>query len=350
VTTWVGRPATEIAAAVRAGDITARAVVAEHVARIRAGNHRLGAFRVIREMRALAEADTVDAHPDRAVLPLAGVPLAVKDNTAVRGEVARSGSAATPGDPAAADHEVVRRLRAAGAVVVGLSSMPELGIFPMNDSVFGVARNPWCPQRTPGGSSGGSAAAVAAGMVPLAQGNDGLGSLRIPAACCGLVGVKPGADVVPPPFPDEGPWFGPAENGALATTVADASLLLAVLADRPEWAEVTVPDRRLRIAVSTSAGTGSPVHRDAKSAVRATAAVLADAGHQVWPDRGPTEGWTEGRSCGPISAGPPQMRITIRSRSASPSSHRRMVPLLRKSDHECGRSPTRWLPGSWSLL
>src|SRR5262249_1267507 len=148
-------------------------------------------------------------------------PLAVKDNTAVAGETARSGSAATPEEPAAADHEVVRRLHAAGAVVVGLSSMPELGLFPMADSVYGTVRNPWCPERTPGGSSGGAAVAVAAGMVPLAQGNDGLGSIRIPAACCGLIGLKPGTGQVPPPFGEREAWFGLAENGPLATTVAD---------------------------------------------------------------------------------------------------------------------------------
>src|SRR5918997_1190527 len=144
---WLGCPATEIAAAVRAGDVTARAVVAEHLARIRAINDELHAFRVVREQHALAEADFVDARADRADLLLAGVPLAVKDNTAVAGEAPRCGSAATPDEPAAVDHEVVRRLRAAGAVVVGISSMPDLGLFPMDDSVYGIARNPWCPER-----------------------------------------------------------------------------------------------------------------------------------------------------------------------------------------------------------
>jgi amidase len=176
---------------------------------------------------------------------------------------------------------VVRLLRAAGAVIVGISSMPELGIFPMNDSVYGIAHNPWCPQRTPGGSSGGAAVAVAAGMVPLAQGNDGLGSIRIPAACCGLVGVKPGTGMIPPPFDQGDPWFGMAENGALATAVADAALLLAVMAKRPGWAEVSAPDRPLRVAVSTQPGSGLPVDREYKNATQATGKILAEAGHDV---------------------------------------------------------------------
>ena len=278
---WAGRRATEIAAAVRSGEVTARAVVAEHLARIRAINGELGAFRAIRQQQALVEAGVVDARADRADLPMAGVPVAVKDNTAVAREAIRSGSAATPDKPAAADHEVVRRLRAAGAVVVGLSSMPELGLFPMGDSVYGITRNPWRLERTPGGSSAGAAVAVAAGMVPLAQGNDGLGSIRIPAACCGLVGLKPGPGVIPPPFEKNNPWFGLAEHGPLATTVADAALLFAVMADRPKWAQVATPDRPLRVAVSTRAGTGPPVDRQYKIAARTAGEVLADAGHHV---------------------------------------------------------------------
>lgn len=97
---------------------------------------------------------------------------------------------------------------------------------------------------------------MAAGMVPRAQGNDGLGSIRIPAACCGLVGFKPGTGVVPAPFDEGESWFGMAENGPLATTVADAALLLAVMADRPEWTEVAALDRPLRVAVSTRPGSG----------------------------------------------------------------------------------------------
>ncbi len=168
----------------------------------------------------------------------------------------------------------------AGAVVVGLTRVPELCVFGATDSTFGVTRNPWDRARTPGGSSGGSAAAVAAGMVAAAHGNDGMGSIRIPAACCGLVGLKPGHGVVPSGI-GNGSWFGMAENGPLATTVADCALLLSVMADRPELASPAEPGR-LRVALSTRAP--SPLVRvDAAwaAAARETGALLAGAGHTV---------------------------------------------------------------------
>ncbi|CAM5373276.1 Glutamyl-tRNA(Gln) amidotransferase subunit A, chloroplastic/mitochondrial [Streptomyces violaceorubidus] len=192
MTDWAGRTAVEIAAAVREKRATPREVVAEHLARIERLDGRVGAFRAVRAQAALAEAEEVAARGDLGELPLAGVPVAVKDNLAVRGESTRVGSAATPHTPADADHVTVARLRAAGAVVVGLTNVPELCVFGTTEGVLGTARNPWDPARSAGGSSGGSAAAVAAGMVPLALGNDGMGSLRIPAANCGLVALKPG--------------------------------------------------------------------------------------------------------------------------------------------------------------
>jgi amidase len=189
---WVGRSAVEIAAAVRERRVAPREVVAAHLARIARLDGRIGAFRAVRAEAALAEAGALGERADLSALPLAGVPVAVKDNLAVRGEATRAGSAATPEAPAAADHVTVARLRAAGAVVVGVTNVPELCVFNTTDGVYGTARNPWDPARSAGGSSGGSAAAVAAGMVPLALGNDAMGSLRIPAAVCGLVTVKPG--------------------------------------------------------------------------------------------------------------------------------------------------------------
>lgn len=230
MTDWAGRTAAEIAAAVRGRRATPREVVQAHLDRIARLDGRIGAFRRVRAGAALAEADEVGARSDLTGLPLAGVPVAVKDNLAVRGESVRVGSAATPDTPAGADHVTVARLRAAGAVVVGLTNVPELCVFGTTEGVHGTARNPWDPARSAGGSSGGSAAAVAAGMVPLALGNDGMGSLRIPAANCGLVTVKPGHGVVPAGI-GEGDWFGLAENGPLATTVEDARLMLTVLAD-----------------------------------------------------------------------------------------------------------------------
>ncbi|MFG2720238.1 amidase [Streptomyces sp. NPDC048416] len=231
MTAWAGRTAVEISRAVRRGEVTPRQVVAEHLARIAGDDGRVGAFRVVRAGAALAEADAVGARSDLARLPLAGVPVAVKDNVPVRGESTRNGSAATSQAPAAEDHVTVARLRAAGAVVVGLTHVPELCVFGTTDGVHGIARNPWDPTRTAGGSSGGSAAAVAAGFVPLALGNDGMGSLRIPAAHCGLIGLKPGTGRVPRDL--GGGWYGMSENGPLATTVADARLMFSVLAGEP---------------------------------------------------------------------------------------------------------------------
>ncbi|MEU6510967.1 amidase family protein [Streptomyces sp. NPDC046942] len=276
---WAGRTAAEIAAAVRAKEVTPREVVAEHLARIERLDGRVGAFRKVRSEAALAEADELASRADLAELPLAGVPLAVKDNLAVRGEAHRDGSAATPGTPADEDHVTVARLRAAGAVVVGLTNVPELCVFGTTEGVYGTTRNPWDLSRTAGGSSGGSAAAVAAGLVPLALGNDGMGSLRIPAANCGLVTLKPGHGVVPAGI-GHGDWFGMAENGPLATTVEDLRLMLDVLAGSalPRASEPV----SLRVAVALrSPLAGISVSRPYTTAVREAAGVLARGGHQV---------------------------------------------------------------------
>src|SRR6185437_4573588 len=237
---WIGRSAQQIADAVRRGDAQPRWVVQQHLERIERLNPQLGAFRKIRHEEALAEADALAARSDLGRLPLAGVPVAVKDNVAVAGEQTRNGSAASSEAVNDSDHQVVARLRAAGAIVVGLTNVPELCLTPMTDSVYGIARNPWNRQSTPGGSSGGSAAAVAAALVPIAHGNDGLGSIRIPACFCGLVGIKHGAGVVPAVLNEDGSpsWHGLSENGPLATTVQDAALALSVMADDPQLAEL----------------------------------------------------------------------------------------------------------------
>ncbi|MGC4972354.1 amidase [Streptomyces sp. DT199] len=279
MTTWAGRTAAEISAAVREKRVTPREVVAEHLARIERLDGRVGAFRTVRAEAALAEADEVAARGDFAELPLAGVPVAVKDNLAVRGESRRIGSAATPDTPSPQDHVTVARLRAAGAVVVGLTNVPELCVFGTTDGVLGIARNPWDPTRSAGGSSGGSAAAVAAGMVPIALGNDGMGSLRIPAANCGLVTIKPGQGVVPTGDGDS-TWFGMSENGPLATTVEDARLMFSVLAGT-EPGPVSAPGV-LRVAVSLrSPLAGVTISRPYAAAARDAAGLLMRAGHQV---------------------------------------------------------------------
>ncbi|MGY1739385.1 MULTISPECIES: amidase [unclassified Blastococcus] len=277
----MGLPATEIAARVRAGEVSAADVVRAHLAHLDEVEPRVGAFRVVRREAALAEAAAVDASPERASLPLAGVPVAVKDNVAVAGEVATDGSAACPPVPATEDHPVVARLRAAGAVVVGITRVPELCLYASTDSAGSVTRNPWDTARSPAGSSGGSAAAVAAGVVPIAHGNDGMGSLRLPAAACGLVTVKPGRGVCPGGIGADD-WSGMAVNGALTTTVADQALALAVLAGEEPGGALPEPGRPLTVAVSLrSPVPGVRADRAAREAVEETAALLREAGHTV---------------------------------------------------------------------
>ena len=273
--------AIELATQVRSGAAKVDEVVADSLRRIHAGDARLGAFQLVRDATAMAEAAELASRTDLAQLPLAGVPVAIKDNVAVAGEPMRDGSVATSDRPQTVDHEVVRRLRAAGAIVVGLTRVPELCVFGATDSSFGITHNPWDLSRTPGGSSGGSAAAVAGGMVPIALGNDGMGSIRIPAACCGLFGIKPGFGVVPSGIGNNG-WYDMAENGPLATTVADAALMLSVLAARPELADVNEPQRPLRIAVSVRPPVNG-VRADIEHlrAVVQTAKRLGAAGHVI---------------------------------------------------------------------
>ena len=276
----VGMPATEIAALVRSGEVTAVDVARAHLAHIDAVDARVGAFRVVRREAALAEAHAVDTALARFALPLAGVPIAIKDNVAVAGEVCTDGSPACATGPESRDHPVVARLRKAGAVVVGITRAPELCLYGSTDGPGAVSRNPWNTAFSPGGSSGGSAAAVASGSVPVAHGNDGMGSLRLPAAACGLVTLKPGRGVVPAEIGADS-WSGMAENGALATTVADLVVAHAVLAGE-EPAPPAAPDRPLRIAVSTrSPLPGVRADGPTREAVDAVIAQLIAAGHTV---------------------------------------------------------------------
>jgi amidase len=278
-TTWVGATAKQMARAVRRGDATATEIVADHLERIATTDPSLDAFRVVRAGEAMSEAEKVDEQEDLANLPLAGVPVAVKENTAVAGLPTWGGSEAVRTEVAEEDHEVVRRLRGAGAIIVGVTKMPEMGLWATTDGPDGVTRNPWDLDRTPGGSSGGSAAAVAAGLVPMAQGNDGLGSLRIPAACCGLVGLKPGHGVVPAQLGIED-WFGLVENGVLTTTVADAALGFSVLAGRTPGK--LVQPGKLRVGVSLrSPVAGVKPDPPNRQAVSTAAKLLVGAGHDT---------------------------------------------------------------------
>ena len=218
--------ATELAARIRDGSITARDAVEASLRRIEAIDPQIGAFIELDGEGALAEAEAIAPGDQR---PFAGVPIAVKANTAVAGLCMNFGSRFLAGHRPTHNAYLVRRLREAGFVVVGTTNMPEFGILPTTEPRHtGPTRNPWDTSRTPGGSSGGSAAAVAAGLVPIAHGNDGGGSLRIPAACCGLVGLKPSRGRI-----SRGPDLGDSflvSDGVLSRTVAETALLLDVLA------------------------------------------------------------------------------------------------------------------------
>ncbi|WP_372466016.1 amidase [Nocardia spumae] len=280
-----------MAAAVRDGAVTAGQLTDIALERIRRGDARVGAFTTVRDERARAESRALADRHDLDSLPLAGVPIAIKNNIDVAGEVTAAGSRATPTTPATSDHPVVRRLRAAGAVVVGLTEMPEGGLWGVSDTPERIARSPWNVRHSAGGSSGGSGAAVGAGLVPIAHGNDGLGSVRIPAACCGVVGIKPGRGVVPAQVGVDS-WGGMTENGVLATTVADAALVLSVLADRPALADPEPPGP-LRIAVA--AGSPSPLIRvdtHWTAAARTAGRIAGEAGHGVVPAELPYQGAT----------------------------------------------------------
>src|SRR5579884_1158921 len=220
------RSATELAALVRAGDVSARELVEASLRRIDELEPKIHAFAHVAHDAALAAAAAIEPGDPR---PFAGVPIAIKDNRPVQGMPLTMCSDIfgdfTPGH----DAYLVRRLREAGFVIVGKTAMPEMGILPTTETRrFGPTRNPWNLDRTPGGSSGGSAAAVAAGMVPIAHGNDGGGSIRIPAACCGLVGLKTSRGRI-----SLGPELGDSLllcEGVLTRTVDDTVALLDLLA------------------------------------------------------------------------------------------------------------------------
>ncbi len=252
-----------MAALVRSGEVHPRELVELALRRIEALNPRLNAFRVVMAEEALAAAEEVSRDGQ-----LAGVPVAIKGDTPVAGQVTTRGSK-TYGPAARTDAEIVRRLRAAGAIPIGITNVPELMIWPWTASdATGITRNPWDLSRTPGGSSGGSAAAVAAGLVPCATGSDGGGSIRIPAACCGLVGMKPSRGRVSA-MPEGEHWLGLSSRGGLARTVRDSALMLDAIqgtidgdTDRISSAVDSYleaagsPPGRLRIAITTKAPAG----------------------------------------------------------------------------------------------
>jgi amidase len=252
---------------------------------------------------ALAAADEVGAGDPR---PFAGVPTAIKDITPLAERPLTMGSDLFGEFTPPFDAHAVRRIKEAGFVVVGQTNTPELGIVNVTEPRrYGPTRNPWSPDHTPGGSSGGAAAAVAGGAFALAHGSDGGGSIRIPAACCGLVGLKPSRGRV-----SQGPMLGESllvQDGGLTRTVADTAALLDVLAGyEPGDANWAPPPAesfaeaarrhpgRLRIGVTVKPPIeGAEIHRESQRAVREAGELLESLGHtveEVDPPWGPETG------------------------------------------------------------
>lgn len=279
-----------------ARDVSCTDLVASSLEAIEAAQPVLNAFRCVRRERALAEAAEADRRLDAGErLPLLGLPVAIKDDMDLAGEPTAFGCPGTF-EPKEADGEVARRLKAAGAVIVGKTTTPEFGQWPWQESPAGPTRNPWNTDHTPGGSSAGSAAAVAAGLVPAAVGSDGAGSIRIPAAWTHLVGVKPQRGRVST-WPEPEAFMGLTVYGPLTRTVADAALLLDVLSGNHEGdlhraappaepfsAAARREPGRLRIALSLRhafSGAPSTLHPEIRAAVCRLADVLAGLGHEL---------------------------------------------------------------------
>ncbi|MGV9405801.1 amidase [Streptomyces sp. NPDC003667] len=285
----------ESARALAGGEVTSRELVERALARIEAARPTLNAFRLVRAEAALAEAEAADRElAAGGRRPLLGVPVAVKDDMDMAGEPTAFGCRGEF-PPAAADAEAVRRLRAAGAVIVGKTNTCELGQWPFTEGpAFGETRNPWHTGHTPGGSSGGSAAAVAAGLVPAALGSDGAGSVRIPASWTHLVGIKPQRGRIST-WPRGEAFHGITVNGTLARTVADAALLLDAAGgnhprDPHRPPALTVSQAvgrdpgRLRIALSLKppfTAVRARLRPEVRARVLELAETLAAAGHIV---------------------------------------------------------------------
>jgi amidase len=285
------RPAIELASMVRAGDVSARELLEVSLERIEELNPALNAFVDVDAERALVTAEQIGPGDER---PFAGVPTAIKNNRPVQGLRLTYGCALMAENMCDYDHSVTRRLKDAGFVIVGTTTLPEYGILPTTEArVFGPTRNPWDLDRTPGGSSGGAAAAVTSGMVPVAHGNDGGGSIRIPAACCGLVGLKPARGRI-----SAAPELGDSSlgiDGMLTRTVADTAAILDVLEgyelgdatwapppSEPFAQSAARAPGRLRIAATTLAPIAEAVVDPmAAQAVADASELLRSLGHEV---------------------------------------------------------------------
>ncbi len=280
------------------GTLTAPALLDMYLERIARLDPRLRSYRVVLADTAREEAAVAQRRLDAGErLPMLGVPVAIKDDVDVAGETTTYGTSAH-GPPVHVDAEVVRRLRDAGAVIIGKTAVPELMMLPFTESLtYGATCNPWDTGRTPGGSSGGSGAAVAAGLAPVALGSDGGGSIRIPSSWCGVFGLKPQRDRVSL-APHDDAWCGLSVNGPIARAVTDAALFLDVTTTvpSPEGGFVAAAARnpgRLRIALSVKAPPPLQVRcgQAQRAAVDQAGALLRELGHDVVvrdPDYPPT--------------------------------------------------------------
>ena len=266
------------------GTITAPALLDVFLERIARLDPELRSYRVVLADSAREQAAAAQARLDAGErLPLLGVPIAIKDDVDIAGEVTTYGTAAH-GPARTADAEVIRRLREAGAVFLGKTTVPEMTLWSFAETItFGATRNPWNTDYAPGGSSAGSAASVAAGLASMALGSDGMGSIRIPSAWCGLFGIKPQRDRVPL-APHDNAWNGLTVNGPIARTVEDAALFLDVTSDESGFVAAAAKEPgRLRIALSTKvpAPLVTRVGTQQRLALEEATALLRELGHHV---------------------------------------------------------------------
>jgi amidase len=318
------RSAVELAELIRERELSSRELVQASLDAIAERDGRVNAFTHVAAETALADAERIDATlsaADADERPFAGVPIAIKDNRAVAGMPLTMCSDIFGEFVPAQDAFPVRRLREAGFVIVGKTALPEFGILPTTESRRnGPTANPWDLSRTPGGSSGGAGAAVAAGMVPIAHGNDGGGSIRIPAACCGLVGLKPGRGRVSV-GPDAGQSFL-VTDGVLTRDVRDTATVLDVLCGYEPGDASWAPPRSTPFAEALERGSwagplrialvldpaldGAEVDPVCLTAARDAAELLSGLGHEVvevaapWTNLGLLPTFTA--AFGPLSA------------------------------------------------
>jgi amidase len=286
--------AARLAEMVSAKEISPSELVELYLERISRIDPKLNAFRVVLADQARADAKRAEKRlGDGDQAPLLGVPVAIKDNVDYAGEVTTHGTAAY-GEPATEDGLVVRRLRDAGAVILGKTNLPELAIYGFTESpTWGDTRNPWDPSRTCGGSSGGSAVAVAAGMSAVAHATDGAGSIRYPAANCGLFGLKPQRNRVSL-WPDREHWNGLSVAGCVSRTVMDTALYLDALSgaekgdfdapppfERPLVEAAKTSPGKLRIACTTKTILPVPKADEVIAAYEETIDLLRSLGHEV---------------------------------------------------------------------